>query len=135
MKSIFGIVLLAGGTVFSSQAQKINALKVPAAVSAAFKKLHPAAKVKWEMEQANYEAGFNLNGKETSEVYTPNGTLQETETEIKSTELPAAVLAKLKGMTVAEAAKIRKADGTIHYEAEVKGKDFLFDVNGNRVKN
>ena len=135
MKRILGILLLIGGTVFSSQAQKINSLKVPAAVSAAFKKSHPAVKVKWEMEQANYEAGFILNGKETSEVYTPGGTLLETESAIKSSELPATVLAKLKGMKIGEAAKITKADGTIHYEAEVKGKDLLFDANGNTVKN
>jgi len=135
MKQILVIILLVGGTVFRSQAQKINALKVPAAVSAAFKKSHPAANVKWEMEQANYEAGFILNGKETSEVYTPGGTLLETESTIKPSELPVTVLAKLKGKKIAEAAKITKADGTIHYEAEVKGKDLLFDVNGNTVKN
>ena len=58
----------------------------------------------------------------------------ETEVSIKASEFPAAVMAKLKGMKVAEAAKITKADGSVSYEAEVKGKDLLFDVNGNPVK-
>ena len=134
MKRIFGILLLAGTTITAAHAQKISAAKVPAQVIAAFTKLHPGVKVSWEMEKQDYEAGFTLNGKEVSEVYAAKGSLLETEVEIKPTELPAGVLAKLKGMKIAEAAKITKADGSIRYEAEVKGKDLLFDPNGNPVK-
>jgi hypothetical protein len=134
MKTFFGILLLATGMVSLAQAQKLNPAKVPAEVKAAFTKLHAGTKVSWEMEKQHYEAGFTLNGKETSEVYSAKGLLLETEVEIKSTELPAPVLAKLKGAKIAEAAKITKADGTIYYEAEVKGKDLLFDANGNPVK-
>ncbi|MGM9478350.1 hypothetical protein ACS5PU_18130 [Pedobacter sp. GSP4] len=134
MKTFFGILLLATGTVSLAQAQKLNATKVPAEVKAAFAKLHAGTKVSWEREKHDYEAGFTLNGKETSEVYSAKGLLLETEVEIKSTELPAAVLAKLKGAKITEAAKITKADRTIYYEAEVKGKDLLFDPNGNPVK-
>lgn len=134
MKAIFGILLLASATITAAQAQKLSAAKVPAQVITAFTKLHPGVKASWEMEKQDYEAGFNLNGKEVSEVYAAKGTLLETEIEIKPTELPAAVLAKLKGTKIAEAAKITKADGAIRYEAEVKGKDLLFDPNGNPVK-
>lgn len=134
MKRIFGIFVLIGGLASVSQAQKLNVAKVPASVKAAFTKLHPATKVSWEMEKVNYEAGFSLNGKEISEVYAKNGALLETEIEIKSSELPTPVLAKLRGMKIAEAARITKADGTLNYEAEVKGKDLLFDANGNPVK-
>lgn len=134
MKKIFGIFLLMGGLITAASAQKIAEVKVPASVKATFAKSHSGFKAKWEMEKQNYEAGFTLNGKETSEVYTPGGMLLETEISIKSTELPTAVLAKLKGMKIAEAAKITKADGTVSYEAEVKGKDLLFDSNGNPVK-
>ncbi|MFD2584225.1 hypothetical protein ACFSR6_17100 [Pedobacter vanadiisoli] len=133
MKTIFGILLLAG-SVATAYAQKINASKVPVPVIAAFTKLHAGTKVSWEMEKKDYEAGFKLNGKETSEVYSAKGVLLETETAIKVIELPATVLAKLKGSKIAEAAKITKADGTIYYEAEVKGKDLMFDANGNPVK-
>jgi len=134
MKKLFGILLLMGGTVISSQAQKISATKIPAAVKSAFQKAHASTSVKWEMEKSNYEAGFVLNGKETSEVYSPVGALLETEISIAAHELPAPVLAKLKGKKIAEAAKITKADGSVCYEAEVKGKDLLFDAKGNLVK-
>lgn len=134
MNKIFGIFLLMGSMISAASAQKIAEAKVPAAVKATFAKRHTGVKAHWEMEKQNYEAGFTLNGKETSEVYTPGGVLLETEVSIKSAELPTAVLAKLKGMKIAEAAKITKADGTISYEAEVKGKDLLFDSSGNPVK-
>ncbi|MFF9965382.1 hypothetical protein, partial [Pedobacter suwonensis] len=134
MKKIFGIFLLMGGMVTATFAQKVAAAKVPAAVKTAFTKSHPGVKVNWEMEKQNYEAGFTFNGKETSEVYSVAGALLETEVSIKASEFPAAVMARLKGMKVAEAAKITKADGTVSYEAEVKGKDLLFDASGHPVK-
>lgn len=135
MKRIFGIFAVLVFTVTASQAQKVKLFKVPVAVKAAFAKLHPTVTANWEMEKQNYEAGFKLNGAETSEIYTANGTLLETEVSIKPNALPIAILTKLKGMKIAEAAKITKADGTLNYEAEVKGKDLLFDTNGNPVKN
>lgn len=134
MKQIFRIFLLASIMAFTATAQKVAISKVPVPVKATFLKNHPDIKVEWELEKQNFEAGFILNGKEISEVYAPAGILIETEVSIKSTELPAAVLAKLKGMKIAEAAKITKADGTVIYEAEVKGKDLLFDANGKLVK-
>ena len=35
---------------------------------------------------------------------------------------------------VKEASKITDANGTVTYEAEVKGKDLIFDSNGNFIK-
>jgi len=134
MKKIFGIFLLMGGLLTAIFAQNVAASKIPSAVKTAFTKNHPGVKVNWEIEKQNYEAGFTLNGKETSEAYSAAGSLLETEVSIKASEFPAAVMAKLKGMKVAEAAKITNADGSVSYEAEVKGKDLLFDVNGNPVK-
>ena len=134
MKKIFGIFLWMGVMVTVTFAQKVAAAKVPAAVKTAFAKNHPGVKVNWEKEKENYEAGFSVSGKETSEVYAVSGSLIETEVSIKTSEFPAAVMLKLKGMKVAEAAKITKADGSVNYEAEVKGKDLLFYANGNPVK-
>lgn len=134
MKRIFGILLLAGTMVTAVNAQKISAAKVPAEVQGALAKLYPGVKANWEMEKKDYEAGFTFNGKATSVVFNAKGLLLETETAIKPGELPAPVLAKLKGSKIAEAAKIIQADGSVRYEAEVKGKDLLFDLNGNQVK-
>ncbi len=134
MKHFFGILAIAVCATTAAKAQKLTTEKVPAPVKAAFEKLHPHTRVNWEMEKKNYEAGFTANGKETSEVYNAGGSLLETEVAIKVSELPVSVQSKLKGMKVAEAAKITKADGSVNYEAEVKGKDLLFDPNGNPVK-
>ncbi|MBB2145364.1 hypothetical protein GM921_07710 [Pedobacter sp. LMG 31464] len=134
MKKIIVVLLMLGFVVSASYAQKLNASKVPAAVTSAFAKNHVSTKVSWTKEETNYEAEFKLNGKETSEVYTANGVVTETETEIKVAEFPDAVKMKLKGQKITEAAKITKADGTVIYEAEVNGKDLLFDAKGNPVK-
>ena len=37
-------------------------------------------------------------------------------------------------MKISETAKITKADGTVVFEVEVKGKDLLFDAKGNIIK-
>ena len=133
MKIVYVVVLLVF-VATTSHAQKLSATKVPVAVKAALSKKHEqVSKVRWSKEYANYEAEFVLNGKETSEVYTANGTFLESEVEIKVAELPAAVKMKLKDQKIAEAAKITKANGSVIYEAEVKGKDLLFDANGNSV--
>ena len=117
-------------------AQKSDA---PTVAKAAFAKAYPAAtKVKWEKEDGNYEVTFVDKGKELSAVYNAKGILTESEHEIKVSELPAAVTAYMKdhykGITVKGAAKITKADGSINYEAAIKGKDVLFDANGKFIK-
>ena len=38
------------------------------------------------------------------------------------------------GAKIKEASKITLADGTLHYEAEVNGRDLIFDANGNFIK-
>jgi hypothetical protein len=134
MKRIVYVIVLLVFVATTSQAQKLYATKVPSAVKAAFSKTHSGvSKVSWSKEDANFEAEFSLNGKETSNVYTANGTFVESEVEIKVAELPAVVKMKLKDQKVAEAAKITKANGSVIYEAEVKGKDLLFDADGNSV--
>ena len=64
--------------------------------------------------------------------FSEDGTLEETETAISKNNLPAKALkfALSKGK-VKEAAKIVRADWTLIYEAEVNGKDLLFDKDGN----
>lgn len=134
MKKLVGIFLAIACVGSVAKAQKLSINKVPVAVKTAFAKLHPNMKADWEMENKDYEAGFLANGKKTTEVYSSNGNLKETEVAIKTSEFPASVMAKVKGLKLTESAKITKADGTIIYEAEVKGKDLLFDANGNPLK-
>ncbi|MBJ6146130.1 PepSY-like domain-containing protein [Hymenobacter sp. BT559] len=136
------LLLTLGATLLlvgAAQAQKMTAAQVPAAVKATFKAKFPTVqRMTWEKEDVNFEAGFQLGGKTMSAVITPAGALQETETDLRVSELPAAVRATLardyKAYKVNEAATIARADGTTVYEAEVakggKQQDVLFTADG-----
>ena len=139
MKKSLTITALIISLGLGVNAQKLDASKVPAAVKESFAKKYPkVATVKWELEKGNYEAGFKQDGQSMSVVFTPNGTMTESEVDIKTSELPAAALSYVKtnykGKSVKEAAKITKANGEINYEAEVDGKDVIFDANGKFLK-
>jgi hypothetical protein len=119
--------------------QKLKEKDVPAAVSSAFKHQFSEAKdVDWEKENGNYEAEFKNGKTEQSVVFDASGKLLETEVEIKEDALPAAVreyvTKNYKDQKIKEASKITDADGTVRYEAEIHGKDLLFDSNGNFIK-
>jgi len=138
MKKIIMISALFVTFGFAACAQKLDASKVPAAVKAAFAKQYPGITAGWEREDRNYEVNFKQNGNTMSALYEANGTLTETEMDIKVSDLPATVQSYIKehykGKTVKEAAKITKADGTVNYEAEVSGKDVIFDAAGKFIK-
>ena len=114
------------------------AQNTPAAVKKAFAKNFPNTTVKkWDKEDGKYEANFTKDGKTMSATFDANGALEETETDIKISELPASVAdyvkANYKGATIKEAAMIVRGNDKM-YEAEVKGKDLLFDTNGKFIK-
>jgi cytochrome c-type biogenesis protein CcmE len=138
MKKITMISALVSLIGFSACAQKLDASKVPAAVKATFAKQYPGASVKWEKEDGKYEAGFKQNGNTMSALYEANGTMTESEMDIKVSDLPASVLAYVKenykDKKIKEGAKITKSDGTVNYEAEVDGKDVIFDAKGKFLK-
>jgi hypothetical protein len=127
-----------GITAISASAQKLKEEDVPGIVKNAFTNQYPGLKAKWEKEDGNYEAAFKKDSKAMTVVYDPMGALKETEVAIKQFELPPSVLDYLnsnyKGKKIKETAKITKADGTINYEAEIDGKDIVFDSNGNLIK-
>ncbi len=138
MKKLLMMSALVAIVGFSACAQKLDASKVPAAVKAAFAKQYPGTTAKWEKEDGKYEAGFKQNGTSMSVLYEANGTMTESEMDIKVTDLPASVLSYVKehykGKSIKEGAKITKADGTVNYEAEVDGKDVIFDAAGKFLK-
>ena len=135
MKKLLIVLFASGAVSLTASAQKVDASKVPASVKKSFTEQFPGATGKWEMEKGNYEAGFKHQGKVMSALFDANGTMTESEIAIKESGLPTAVNDYLKkhykGAKIKEAAKITKADGEMNYEAEVNGKDLLFDANGN----
>lgn len=104
--------------------------KAPAEVQNAFKQKYPEAKaVKWEMENSSeWEAEFKMNGKEMSAGFDLKGNWQQTETEIKMSELPVAVSDAIKTQFMdykaSEPEKVEMANGEVAYELELKsGKE------------
>jgi hypothetical protein len=121
-------------------AQKVKADDVPAAVKSALSQKYPdASNVTWEKEKGNFEANWGGKSKEdNSVVFTPAGHFVEQVKAISVADLPAAVPQYVKknysGAKITEAGKVTDANGKVTYEAEVKGKDLIFDENGNYVK-
>ncbi|MBL7778331.1 MAG: PepSY-like domain-containing protein [Chitinophagales bacterium] len=120
-------------------AQKTQDKNVPAIIKSAFKKQYPETKeVKWEKENENYEAEFEVGETDYSVLIDASGNIIETEIEISSDALPANakeyVSQNHAGQKIKEAAKITDAKGTVTYEAEIKGTDLIFDSNGNFIK-
>src|ERR1035437_669299 len=138
MKKIILILTIALFVNYAN-AQKIDSKDLPASVSGAFAKLYPAIKdVKWERENGNFEANFDLNKVETSAIFDPVGNLLETESEIKVSDLPKNttdyVTKTYPGVKIKEASKIKDAKGKITFEAAWKGMEVIFDEKGNFLK-
>lgn len=129
---------LAAMTTFAQTAKKSGEGKIPQVVLNSFKKEFPnAKKAEWENEKGNYEVNFDMGKSEISALYSANGEKLETETEISATQLPPSVktyVVQNKIGKIKEAAKIQKANGTVQYEAEISGKDYIFDQNGKFIK-
>ncbi len=141
MKKTIGLLALAIGLTSALYAQEQKAVQTTPTreAKAGFVSKFPGAtNVKWEKEDNLFEVGFKQNGKEMSALFTANGTLTETETEIALASLPAGITQYLQqhypGKKVKEAAKIVKADGAVNYEAEIDKTDVLFDANGKFIK-
>lgn len=115
-------------------------ITVPAVVKSSFEKKYPnAAKVLWEKEDGNYEANWGgKSGEDNSGIFTPSGDFVEAGTAMPVSGLPKAIAAYVqqhyKGAKITEAVKVTDAQGKLLYEAEVNGKDIVFDENGKFVK-
>lgn len=136
MKRNIALVALLATTISTAIfAQKMASDKIPTAVKQAFEKAYPNAKeTKWDKEGNNeYEASFKQNSDDISVVIDKKGEIVEVEKEVKFSELPIAVQTALKGKKVKEAAIITKGGKTM-YEAEVGGKDLMFDALGKTIK-
>ena len=130
-------VLLGASMAFAQQ-------KAPTEVQKAFADKFPEAKsVKWEKESdGGWEAEFKMNGNKVSVEFDSKGAWSQTETEIKTSELPEAVRDAIKsnfeGYTADEAEMVETADGEVNYEVDMeKGKaelEVLFAADGKVLK-
>ena len=133
------MIACAGLFCFSVSAQKLMTAKVPTAVLSTFAKQFPAATdANWEKEGKEFEVAFKEKGQPMTVSLDAKGTLLESETSMKSTELPAAILKYLsdnfKGKTILSADKT-VAGSKVTYEIVVeKRKELVFDANGKFIK-
>ena len=143
MKKIIGltaILFAMSSTTFAQENEAKEHIKVPAVVKTALKQKYPEAKnVGWEKENVNYEANWGgKSGEDNSVQFTPSGNFMEIVKAIPVNQLPPNVAGYVKqhynGTKVTEAGRVTDAKGDLSYEAEVKGKDVIFDKKGNFVK-
>src|SRR5579863_5071809 len=124
----------------SAAAQGVKTADVPAAVKSALQQKYPSASgVSWEREKGNYEANWGgASHEDHSVLYTPAGIFVKQVEAMAVAQLPAAVAvyvhAHYPGAKITEAGKVTDSQGLTRYEAEVKGKDLLFDEKGNFLK-
>lgn len=138
MRKIFLIAVVFSVAAYSS-AQSVSMQEVPSVVKTKFQSLNPSiVLVKWEKEDGNFEAHYKKDAKEMTCVISPSGKYVQTETAIRSSQLPVTVVEYLSknmpGKKITDAAEIKDASGTITYEAEVSGFDYTFDSKGNFIK-
>jgi len=141
MKKIMGLTAILFAISSTGFAQKNNkTIRVPSVVKNALEKKYPEAKkVGWEKEDGNYEANWGgKSGEDNSVQFTPSGAFIEMVKAIPVSSLPSSVSVYIsehyKGSKITEAGKVTDATGKISYEVELKGKDLIFDENGNFVK-
>jgi hypothetical protein len=133
---VLGLLL----TAHASFAQTLKKANVPAAVQNALTQKYPGAShVVWEKEKGNYEANWGgKSNEDNSVIFTPSGAFVEMVVAIPISGLPAGVAAYVKksypGARISEAGRVTDAKGQTTYEAEIKGKDLIFDTAGNFIK-
>jgi hypothetical protein len=117
-------------------AQDFKSKDVPEAVKTAFAQKYPTAKkVSWEKEKGNYEANWGgKSGEDSSVTFTPSASFVEIVVAIPVNQLPQSVApyvdSHYKGAKIREAGRVTDAAGRHMYEAEIKGKDLVFDEKG-----
>ena len=125
---------------YQANAQDIKSKDVPAVVKETLAKKYPkATKVSWEKEKGNFEANWGgKSGEDTSVLFTPAGAFVEEVDAIPVAQLPSAVAEYVKanynGAKIREAGRVTDAAGKKMFEAEIKGKDLVFDETGKFIK-
>ena len=121
-------------------AQDLKEKDVPKTVKDAFVKKYPdAKKVSWEKEKGNYEANWGgKSGEDNSVTFTPAAIFLEIVEAIPVSQLPSNVVPYVvkhyTGAKITEAGKVTDASGKHMFEAEIKGKDLIFDEKGIFIK-
>jgi hypothetical protein len=135
---ITGLVL----SVVTSFAQEIPESQVPASVVAAFKKDFPqATETKWEKKAGTHTVKFKVGGVDHKGWLDGDGKLLKHKTDIRESELPAAVTATLKNeygnFKVSAVYKMQEGNATT-YEMNLKNDtekwEAIFSEDGKLIR-
>jgi len=134
MKILFAIAFLLISVAGISQNKNVT----PVIKTAFTKAFNNVSDVKWEKEGKSYEVNFVQNANKMSAVIDEQGKILEIESEIKISSLLPQILSYMnenyKGKELIGASKINNENGSIHYEALIKGKGIVFDSKGAFLK-
>lgn len=140
MKNEILLICLSISLTITAQGQSLKASQVSQEAKAALAKKYPQANhVKWEKENGNFEANWGgASGEDNSIQFSPSGNFVGMELAIKVNELPSSILGYVKthypGYAIKVAGKITDDQGKLTFEAEVKGKDLIFDSQGKYLR-
>ena len=132
MKKLFLLFLLGAGLSIDAPAQRNYNDEIPAAVRTAFTQQFPGTEASWAKEGDQYVAHFRQKRLDMNIRYNAEGAVTRMEEEIKVWQLPLPVIEYMEqhyGDTPKEAAKVTRANGEINYEAQVNGKEVVFDAS------
>jgi hypothetical protein len=133
-------LFLVAAMALGARSQDLAAKDVPGIVKRSLVRQFPAAiKVSWEKEKGNYEANWGgRSGEDNSAQFTPAGAFVEIVKAIPVSSLPANVSSYVNthypGAKIKEAGSVTDAAGKKTFEAEIKGRDLIFDLDGNFIR-
>jgi hypothetical protein len=134
------LTIICGLAISAAFSQDLKAKDVPPVVKSALTHQFPkASKVSWEKEKGNFEANWGgRSGEDNSAQFTPAGNFVELVESTPVSSLPAKIApyigAHYNGAKIREAGRLTDAAGKHSLEVEIKGKDLIFDLDGNFVK-
>ncbi|MFD3003941.1 SdiA-regulated domain-containing protein [Pontibacter toksunensis] len=139
MKDKIHTLLLAGIIGTSACSGSWREKEIPEAVEARIAQLYPTAKqVNWESGQENYEARFQVRGRERSVLFAAEGRLLQYSEEIQEQYLPRLALENLRdqygNFEIEEAHRVQHQNST-YYKVELEqGKQELLLLVGSHGK-
>ena len=125
--------------LFSSlQAQKIKPSALPDVVLTKFSLIYPdASRTAWTQETDHFQVEFKNDKKNTTAVFTSEGKLFLTRTEIRTSALPEPALEFLRKedneVRIEAAFIVQDHRGVITFNASIDDKPFVFDWTGQHM--
>ena len=133
MKKLLFTLFLVAFKLFTVLAIDTDVKEIPATVLNAFKiKYGEVKNVKWEMENADFEAEFKLNSKKMSAIFTELGEFVHQEVKIKNNELAIEADKTLQnlypGYRIDEIELVTTASGSEYYELQIEVGEKSYEI-------